>query len=63
MDPVANKFLYGMVSALDVFVIWSIVLMGIGFAANSRVKRGSAIGIIFAWYLVYKLIISGLSAI
>ncbi|HET7205459.1 MAG TPA: YIP1 family protein [Terriglobales bacterium] len=55
MDPTGNKFLYGMTSALDIFVIWSIILMGIGFSSNSKLKRGTAIGIVVAWYLVYKL--------
>ncbi len=56
MDPAGNKFLYSMASALDVFVIWSIVLMGIGVACNSKVKRGTAIALIAGWYLVYKMI-------
>jgi hypothetical protein len=55
MDPTQNKFLYSMASGLDVFVIWSIVLMGIGFACNSKVKRWSAIFIVAGWYLLYKL--------
>jgi hypothetical protein len=63
MDPAANKFLYGMASALDVFVIWSIVLMGIGFSCNSKVKRSTAIILIAALYLVYKLAGSGLAAL
>ena len=56
MDPSGNKFLYSMASALDVFVLWSIILIGIGFAANSKVKRGTAIVIVLAWYLVYKMV-------
>lgn len=56
MDPAGNKFLYSMASALDVFVIWGIILMGIGFACNSKVKRGTAIAIVAGWYLVYKMI-------
>jgi hypothetical protein len=55
MDPSGSKFLYSMASALDVFVLWSVVLMGIGIACNSKVKRGTAIGLILAWYLVYKM--------
>lgn len=55
MDPSGSKLLYSMASMLDVFVIWSIVLMGIGVACNSKVKRGTAIGIILAWYVVYKM--------
>jgi len=62
MSPTGNKFLYGMASALDVFVIWSIVLIGIGFACNSKVKRSTAIVIVAVLYLLYKLAGSGLAA-
>lgn len=63
MDPMGNKFVYGMASALDVFVIWSIILMGIGFACNSRVKKGTAIGTVAGWYLLYKILGAGLAAL
>jgi ABC-type multidrug transport system fused ATPase/permease subunit len=63
MDLSGNKFLYGMASALDVFVIWSIVLMGIGFSCNSKVKRGTAIALIAGLYFVYKLVASGLASL
>jgi hypothetical protein len=56
MDPAGNKFLYAMASTLDVFVIWTIILVGIGFACNSKVKRGTAIAIVAGWYLAYKMI-------
>ena len=62
MDPMSNKFLRGMASGLDVFMLWSLVLMGIGFACNSKVKRGTAIGIVLGWYLVWKLATSALAA-
>lgn len=62
MSPLGNKFLYGMATALDVFMIWNIVLMGIGFAYNSKVKRSTAIVIIAVLYLLYKLAGSGLAA-
>jgi Yip1 domain len=62
MDPTANKFLYGMASALDVFVIWTIVLTGIGFACNSKAKRSTAIAIVAGWYVIYKLVGSGMGA-
>jgi len=54
MDP-AQSFAYAMASALDVFVIWSILLIGIGFACNSKVKRPRAIFILAGWYALYKL--------
>ena len=62
MDRAGSKFLYGMASGLDVLVIWSIVLMGIGFSCNSKVKRGTAIGIVAGWYLLWKLVTVGLAS-
>ena len=62
MTPLGNRFLYGMASALDVFVIWTIVLMGIGFACNSKVKRSTAIILVAVLYVAYKLAASGLAA-
>jgi Yip1 domain len=62
MDPAGNKFLNGMVSALDIFAIWSIVLLGIGFACNSRVKRSTAIILVAVAYLVYKVVGSALGS-
>ena len=63
MDPTAHKFLYGMASGLDVFVLWCCVLMGIGFASNSKVKHGTAVGIVLAWYVGYKLLVASLGAL
>jgi len=62
MDRTGNKFLYTLASGLDVFVIWSIVLMGIGFASNSKLKRGTAIAIVAAWYIVFKLASAALAS-
>jgi hypothetical protein len=62
MDPMGNKFLRTMASGLDVFMIWSLVLMGIGFASNSKVKRSTAIGIVLGWYLAWKLATGALAA-
>ncbi len=63
LDPAGNKFLYGMASALDLFMIWTLILMGMGFAANSKVKRGSSIMIVIVVYLVYKLAASALGTV
>ena len=63
LDPASTgKFVHGMASALDVITIWTIVLLGIGFASTTKVKRSTAITIVAAWYLVYKLTASGLAA-
>jgi hypothetical protein len=52
-----------MASSLDVFTIWTIVLIGIGFASTSKVKRSTAIIIVAVWYLVYKLATSALASL
>jgi hypothetical protein len=58
-----NKFVYGMASAVDIIAIWMIILLGIGYASNSKVKTGTAIGVVAAWYIVVKLAGSGFSAL
>jgi hypothetical protein len=63
LDPeTTGKFLRGMASSLDVLSIWSIVLVGIGYACTSKVKRTNAIIIVAVWYLAFKLLTSGLGA-
>jgi hypothetical protein len=52
-----------MASALDVFIIWTIVLIGIGYSSTSKVKRSTAIIVVVCWYLLWKLITSGLATL
>jgi hypothetical protein len=61
MDRAGSKFLYTMASGLDVLVIWTIILLGIGFACNSKVKRSKAIMIVAGWYVFWKLLIGALA--
>jgi len=63
LDPeTTGKFVRGMASSLDLISIWSIVLVGIGFACTSKVKRSTAIIVVVVWYLVYKLATSGMAS-
>lgn len=61
MDMAGNKFFYTLASALDVFTIWSIVLMAIGFARNSKLRVGTCFTVIASWYLLWKLVTAGLA--
>jgi predicted anti-sigma-YlaC factor YlaD len=64
LDPdTTGKFVRGMASSLDVFVIWTIVLIGIGYSCTSKVKRSTAIVVVASWYLLWKLIASGLATL
>jgi hypothetical protein len=62
MDRSGNKFLYEMASSLDIIAIWTIVLLGIGFACNSKVKRSTAIAVVAGWYLFWKLASAALAS-
>jgi Yip1 domain len=57
-----GKFLRSLASALDVFTIWTIVLVGIGFACTSKVKRSTSITVVVVCYLVYKVAGASLAA-
>lgn len=64
LDPeTTGKFLRGMASAVDVLSWWSIILIGIGFACTSKVKRSTAITIVAVWYLLFKLGTAGLATL
>jgi Yip1-like protein len=64
LDPeTTGKFVRGMASSLDIINIWTIILLGIGFACTSKVKTSTAITIVAVWYLVYKLGASALGAL
>lgn len=47
---------YVLLSAIDVFTIWMIILLGIAFSTGTKTKRGTAIGVIFGVYAVVVLI-------
>jgi fumarate reductase subunit D len=63
LSPTGNKFIYGVASMFDVIAIWMIILLGVGFAANSKVKRGTAIAVVAGLYVVIKLVGTALGAI
>lgn len=62
MDRSGNRFVYEMASSLDIIAIWIIVLLGIGFACNSKVKRSTAIAVVAGWYLCWKLASAALAS-
>jgi predicted outer membrane lipoprotein len=65
MDPQGNKFLYSLISNLDLFALWTVVLMGLGFAAASgsrKLKTGTAITTMIVIYGIIILIGAGFKA-
>jgi hypothetical protein len=62
LNPADSAFWYSLASALDIFMIWTLVLTAIGFTCVSKVKRGTALGIVFGWWLTFTLLGAGLAA-
>jgi hypothetical protein len=54
-----HPVLHSMFSWFDVFAIWYIILLGIGFSCVTKVKRSTATSIIAVWYIVIALIGTG----
>lgn len=65
MDPQGSKFLYSLMSNLDLFAIWPVVLLGLGFASVSPIRKlrpGTAITTMLVIYGVLILIGAGFKA-
>ena len=63
VDASQHIVLFTFLSSLDIFALWTLVLTGIGFACVSKVKRGTAIGVVAGWYVLWTLISTGLAAL
>ncbi len=47
---------------VDLFTIWTLVLAGVGLACLAKVKRSTCLMVVFGWWAVWVLGISGLGA-
>jgi len=59
MDPQGNKFIYSLMTNLDLFAIWPLVLLGLGFAvasSNRKLQPGTTITTMFVLYGIVILI-------
>ena len=43
-------------------MIWTLVVTAIGFSTNMKVKRGTAFGVVFGWYVLFVLVSTGIGA-
>jgi hypothetical protein len=50
-----HPVLYSLASSVDLFAIWTIILLGIGYSCVSKAKRSTSIGIVAGWYIVIAL--------
>jgi len=57
MDPQGNKFFYAIVSSLDIFSIWVVTLLGLGFATASSNRKPSVSTGITAMFVVFAIFV------
>src|SRR5437879_366205 len=62
MNPADGVFLYSVASALDIFMIRTLVLTAIGFTRVSKVKSGTAYAIVFGWWAFFTLLGASIGA-
>ena len=55
--------LYSLLSALDIFTIWILVLASIGFSCISGLKRSTTMSFVFGWYALVTMIGVGFTAL
>lgn len=58
MDPQGNRFIYAIASSLDIFSIWAVVLLGLGFAtasSNRKPDAGTGITTMFVVFAIFVL--------
>jgi hypothetical protein len=63
LDPSASPVLRTLLTSIDVFSIWTMILVAIGISCISKVKRGTAFAIVFGWWLLLLLIRVGWAAV
>lgn len=51
-----SPLLHGLTQALDIFLIWTLVLTAIGFTCVSKVKQGTSYAIVFGWWIGITLV-------
>jgi hypothetical protein len=56
VDPVTSPGLYTVASSVDIFGLWSLMLMAIGFSCVSKLKRSTTFGVVFGWWAVILLV-------
>lgn len=57
MDPQGNKFIYAIVSSLDIFSIWVVTLLGLGFATASSNRKPTVSTGITTMFVVFAIFV------
>jgi hypothetical protein len=57
MDPMGNKVIYAIAQSLDIFRIWAVVLLGLGFATASSNRKPSVSTALTTMFVIYGLVV------
>lgn len=55
-DPKTKPLQFAMASSIDIFAIWSVILLVLGFAAVSKLSRGRSAAIVVGWWILINLL-------
>ncbi|HEY6302103.1 MAG TPA: YIP1 family protein [Terriglobales bacterium] len=56
IGPDGSAVLRTLLTPLDVFSIWTLILTAIGITCISKVKRGTAFAVVFGWFAIVVLV-------
>lgn len=59
VDSTDHPALYAVLSSVDVFGIWILILLGIGYSCVSKVKSKSSTSVVAGWYVFVTLLGAG----
>lgn len=63
VNRIESPALYTLLSWIDVFTIWTVVLLGIAFTTGTKTKRATGIAVVGALYGLAALIQTGIAAL
>jgi hypothetical protein len=63
VEQKAQPALFSLLSSLDVFTIWTLVLAVFGFSAMSRLSRKTSAVIIFSLWIAFVFVKIGIAAL
>lgn len=63
VDPKTNLTLFSLLTSIDVFMIWTLVLLVLGFSAMSRFPRGKTAAIVVSLWILAIVIKVALAAV
>jgi len=62
-DPSTNATLFALLSSIDVFMIWTLILLVLGFSVMSRFSRGKTAAIVISLWVLVVLIKTAMASL